>query len=119
MDLTEGSRLSKAELLDSVRRQTLPITTMSFPVLAVKVSGSVAIAQGTNTATLLRQGKELHGAWAWMDVFEKRGGRWYWLASENSMVGDKITDRFVCAPQLCPLQPGFTLTRKAPPTAQP
>jgi hypothetical protein len=51
----------------------------------VKVLGSVAVVQGTNTEkSTSADGKDSSGKYAWMDVFVKRDGKWVVVRSQST-----------------------------------
>jgi hypothetical protein len=52
----------------------------------VKVIGTVAIVQGSDTEKSSSKGKDTSGKWVWMDVFVKRDGKWQAMRSQSAMV---------------------------------
>jgi hypothetical protein len=52
----------------------------------VKVVGSTAIVQGSDTETSTTKGKDSSGKYVWTDVFANRGGKWQAVRSQNAMV---------------------------------
>jgi len=103
---------SKEQMLRTIRSDKLVIATTDFRPYAIRVFGSTAIAEGVNTSTGTFDGHDISGVFAWVDVFQKRGGRWIWLFSQSGLVGDKISDKDACGEPACPAaQPGFSLKR--------
>lgn len=43
-----------------------------------------AIVQGMDNETGTKQGKKVSHAYSWTDIFEKRGGHWIAIASQNT-----------------------------------
>jgi len=52
----------------------------------VKVVGSVAIVQGSDTEKSTDHGKDTSGKYIWMDVFANRNGKWQAVRSLDAMV---------------------------------
>jgi len=50
----------------------------------VKVLGNVAVVQGRVSETSMAGGKESSHESVWMDVFEKRGGKWMVVHSQTA-----------------------------------
>lgn len=102
----------REELLRMVRSGKLVIESMEFRPFTIRISGSTAILEGVNTRRATFEGTDVSGTFAWLDVFEKRDGRWVWLFSQSGMVGEKLADKQLCRRQPCPaVQPGFSVRR--------
>jgi hypothetical protein len=52
----------------------------------VKVMGSVAVVQGSDTEKSTTKGKDTSGKWIWMDVFVKRDSKWVAVRSQSAKV---------------------------------
>ena len=52
----------------------------------VKVIGSIAVVQGSDTEKSSNKGKDTSGKWVWMDVFVNRDGKWMAVRSQSAMV---------------------------------
>jgi hypothetical protein len=103
---------SKAQLLGLIRSGKLVIQSMDFRPFTIRVFGSTAILEGVNTGRATFDGADVSGTFAWVDVFEKRGGRWIWLFSQSGKVGDKLSDKDPCGRPPCPvIHPGFSVRR--------
>jgi hypothetical protein len=101
---------SKDQILMTIRSEKLVVTSTTFRPFTVRVFGSTAIVEGVNSSTGTFDGRDIGGTFAWVDVFEKRDGRWVWLFSQSGFVGDKLSDKDPCDVASCPgLQPGFSL----------
>jgi hypothetical protein len=106
------SGASKEQMLKGIRSEKLVVDSTDFRPFSIRVFGSTAIVEGTNTSTGTFDGKDISGAFAWVDVFEKRGGHWIWLFSQSGLVGDKLSDKDPCSGPSCPAEhPGFSLRR--------
>jgi hypothetical protein len=111
-DPTTGRRSTRKDLLDGIKQKRFSVVSMNFRPYFVRVFGSTAIAQGSNTTTLRYKGKTLHFLESWFDVFGKRNGNWTWLVSSSPEVNAKITDKVVCKRPFCSLnEPPFAVGR--------
>ena len=70
---TELTRLDK--------REAIAIGSMD-----VQVFGNVAAAHGGVTEERSRDGKDTSGEFVWMDLLEKRGGKWVIVRSTGARV---------------------------------
>ena len=52
----------------------------------VQVFGNVAAAHGSVTEKRSRDGKDTSGEFVWMDLLEKRGGKWVIVRSAGARV---------------------------------
>ena len=52
----------------------------------VQVFGNVAAAHGSVTEERIRDGKDTSGEFVWMDLLEKRGGKWVIVRSAGARV---------------------------------
>jgi hypothetical protein len=103
---------SKEQMLRGIRSEKLVIASTEFRPFYIRVFGSTAIVEGVNTSTGTFDGRDISGTFAWVDVFEKRGGRWIWLFSQSGLVGDKLSDKDACGGPSCPVaHSGFSLKR--------
>jgi hypothetical protein len=106
------SGASKEQMLRTIRSEKLVIASTDFRPFSIRVFGSTAIVEGVNTSTQTFDGKDFSGVFAWVDVFEKRGGRWIWLFSQSGQVGDKLSDKDPCGgPSCATTHPGFSLKK--------
>jgi len=69
-----GKIYTKANLLDDVRAGRHTLLSCDFGPQDVKVFGNVAVLQGSVTERRMGHDGIIHAVY--MDVFEKRGGRW-------------------------------------------
>ncbi len=83
---SDGAQMTKKQLLDSVKNGEVKIESMEFGPMHVKVIGSVAVVQGSDTEKSSLKGKDTSGKWVWMDVLEKRDGKWQSVRSQSAMV---------------------------------
>jgi ketosteroid isomerase-like protein len=52
----------------------------------VQVFGNVAVVHGSTTEKRIRDGKDTSGEFVWMDLLEKRGGKWVVVRSAGARV---------------------------------
>lgn len=83
---SDGSTLTKAEFLASVRSGGFKIESYQIAPIDVKVLGNVAVAQGGDTEKSKSSGKDSSGRWVWMDVFVNRDGKWVAVRSQTVLV---------------------------------
>jgi hypothetical protein len=50
------------------------------------VFGNVAVVHGSTTEKRIRDGKDASGEFVWMDLLEKRAGKWVVVRSAGSRV---------------------------------
>jgi hypothetical protein len=61
------------------------LESFEFGPMDVKLLGSIAVVQGTNTEkSTSADGKDSSGKYAWMDVFVKRDGKWVIVRSQST-----------------------------------
>ncbi len=83
---TDGSKLTKQQYLSELKAGEMKLQSFDFGPMDVKVIGSVAVVQGSDTEKSSMKGKDTSGKWVWMDVFEKRDGKWEAVRSEVAKV---------------------------------
>jgi ketosteroid isomerase-like protein len=52
----------------------------------VQVFGNVAVVHGSSSEKRIRDGKDTSGEFVWMDLLEKRGGKWVVVRSAGTRV---------------------------------
>jgi ketosteroid isomerase-like protein len=82
----DGAKSTKKEYLASIKAGEYILTSFDFGPMDVKVIGSIAIVQGSDTEKSTTKGKDTSGKFAWTDVFANRGGKWQAVRSQNAMV---------------------------------
>ena len=90
----------------------LVVESMQFRPFTIRIFGSTAIVEGVNAGRATFAGESVSGDFAWVDVFEKRHGRWAWLFSQSGKIGDKLSDKDPCSREPClAAHPGFSVKR--------
>lgn len=82
----DGTKETKQGLLADVKAGKSKLESFEFGPMDVKVLGSVAVVQGSDTEKSVSKGKDTSGKWVWMDVFVKRDGKWQAVRSQSAMV---------------------------------
>jgi ketosteroid isomerase-like protein len=82
----DGSKETKQGFLAGVKSGAEKLESFEFGPMDVKVMGSVAVVQGSDTEKSTTKGKDTSGKWVWMDVFVKRDGKWVVVRSQSAMV---------------------------------
>jgi len=81
----DGTRETKKNHLAEMKSGTAKLESFEFGPMDVKVLGSVAVVQGSNTEkSTSTDGKDSSGKYAWMDVFVKRDGKWVIVRSQST-----------------------------------
>ena len=82
----DGSKETKQSTLAEMKSGASKLTSFEFGPMDVKVLGSVAVCQGSDTEKSTAKGKDSSGKYVWMDVFAKRDGKWVAVRSQSAMV---------------------------------
>ncbi len=82
----DGAKTTKQELLNNIKTGVSKLETFEFGPMDVKVIGTVAIVQGSDTERSSFKGRDTSGKWAWMDVFALRNGKWQAVRSQTAML---------------------------------
>jgi hypothetical protein len=81
-----GTMGTKAGVLDDVRSGALVVTRFKLHDIHVRVLGNVAFVQGFDDEVSSYKGKDNSGTYNWLDVWEKRDGRWVSVATQLTRV---------------------------------
>ena len=82
----DGVRTTKQQMLDDIKSGAMKVGTVEFGPMDVKVIGTVAVIQGSDTEKSSMNGKDTTGKWVWMDVFVKRNGKWQVVRSQSAVM---------------------------------
>jgi ketosteroid isomerase-like protein len=82
----DGKKETKQSSLADVKSGASKLESFEFGPMDVKVLGSVAVVQGSDTEKSTTNGKDSSGKFVWMDVFVKRDGNWVAVRSQSAMV---------------------------------
>jgi ketosteroid isomerase-like protein len=82
----DGKAETKAQFIAEIKTGKDVITSFDFGPMDVKVIGTVAICQGSDTQKATMDGQNQSGHYAWMDVFALRNGKWQAVRSTLLMI---------------------------------
>jgi ketosteroid isomerase-like protein len=82
----DGSTVTKPAFIAEFKSGKSKVETYEIGPMTVKVIGNVAVVQGSDTEKSISSGKDSSGKYVWMDVFEKRDGKWQAVRSQNAML---------------------------------
>jgi ketosteroid isomerase-like protein len=81
-----GTMGTKAGFLDDVRSGALVVTSFKLHDVHVRVLGDVAFVQGFDDEVSSYKGKDNSGTYNWLDVWQRRDGRWVSVATQLTRV---------------------------------
>ena len=81
-----GKIITKADLLNDFKSFHDKLESFENGPIDVQVFGNVAVANGSVTEERVRDGKSASGEFVWVDLLEKRAGRWEVVRSAGSRV---------------------------------
>jgi ketosteroid isomerase-like protein len=82
----DGKVAGKKAYMADYKSGASKLESFEFGPMDVKVLGSTAVVQGSDTEKSVTAGKDSSGKYAWMDVFVKRGDKWVAVRSEVTMM---------------------------------
>lgn len=82
----DGSKGTKQEYVNGVKSGNEKIESFEIGPMDVKVLGTVAVVQGSDTEKSTYDGKDSSGKYMWTDVYAKRRGKWQAVRSHISKV---------------------------------
>jgi len=81
-----GKQVTKASVLTGFKSGGDKLEAYELGPIDVQVFGNVAVAHGGVSETRVRAGKDTSGTFVWMDLLEKRDGKWVVVKS----AGDRV-----------------------------
>ena len=83
----KGKIYDRAAMIKETTAGEEKLTSMVNHDLHVRfLDNDHAIVQGMDTETGIKKGKSVKEVYSWTDVYEKRGGKWVAVASQNTPV---------------------------------
>ena len=79
-------KATKADFIAAIKSPDYVVSHFKYAPWDVRILGSTAIVQGSDEETSSYQGKDISSTDTWLDVFEKRDGRWLLIANECAKV---------------------------------
>jgi hypothetical protein len=83
---SSGKVETKAKNLADMKAGDDKVASMANHDVHVKIFGDIAVVQGADDEKSSHKGKDTSGTYTWTDVFQKRGGHWMAVASQNTEV---------------------------------
>ncbi len=82
----DGKKLTKEQYLGQFKSGDQKFESIELGPMDVRVIGNVGIVQGSDTEKSSYKGKDTSGKYVWMDVFQKKDGKWQAVRSEVTKV---------------------------------
>src|SRR5258708_3149316 len=83
---SSGKIVTKENLLRDFKSFHDKLESFELGSMDVQVFGNVAVAHGSVTEKRTRDGKDTSGEFVWMDLLEKRAGKWVVVRSAGARV---------------------------------
>lgn len=92
---SSGKVITKKDLLHDFESFHDKLESFEVGPMDVQVFGDVAVVHGSVTEKRVRDGKDSSGEFAWMDLLEKRAGKWVVVRSAGARLSEhaKLTGR--------------------------
>jgi ketosteroid isomerase-like protein len=81
-----GKVFTKDMFLQDLKTGSIKLDDFKLGPMNVQVFANTATVQGSATEKRSRNGKDVSGQFVWLDVFEKRAGKWVIVASTGGRV---------------------------------
>jgi ketosteroid isomerase-like protein len=81
-----GKVITKADIVRDFQSFHDKLESFENGPIDVQVFGNVAVASGSVSEKRIRDGKSADGEFLWMDLLEKRGGKWQVVRSAGSKI---------------------------------
>ena len=85
-----GKIITKKDLLRDFASLHDKLESFKNGPMEVQVFGDVAVAYGSVTEKRMRDGKDTSGEFVWMDLLEKRDGKWLVVRSAGARVKNEV-----------------------------
>jgi ketosteroid isomerase-like protein len=83
---SSGKRITKERVLQDFKSGKNKLVSYALGPMDVQVLGNVAVGHGSVSEKRIWDGKDISGEGVWMDLFEKRAGKWVIVRSEGAFV---------------------------------
>ena len=83
---SSGKIITKKDLLTDFESFHDKLESFESGPMDVQVFGNVAVVHGSVTEKRVRDGKDVGGEFVWMDLLEKRAGKWVVVRSAGAKV---------------------------------
>ena len=81
-----GKVITKADILNDFQSFHDKLESFENGPIDVQVFGNVAVSNGSVTERRIRDGNSADGVFLWMDLLEKRAGKWQVVRSAGSKI---------------------------------
>ena len=81
-----GKVITKADILNDFQSFHDKLESFENGPIDVQVFGNVAVSNGSVTERRIRDGKSADGVFLWMDLLQKRAGKWQVVRSAGSRI---------------------------------
>ena len=81
-----GKVITKADILGDFQSFHDKLESFENGPIDVQVFGTVAVSNGSVSEKRVRDGKSVDGVFLWMDLLEKRAGKWQVVRSAGSKI---------------------------------
>ena len=82
-----GSRMSKKDIITNVASPRQQIASAKVDKVQVKLLGNIGLVMAEASFVSVDNGKEVPGRTNYLDVYEKRNGRWVVIAAHVTYLG--------------------------------
>jgi ketosteroid isomerase-like protein len=82
-----GSRMSKKQILANTASPGQQVASAKVEKVQVKLVGNIGLVMAEASFISLENGKEVPGRTNYLDVYEKRNGRWVAIAAHVTFLG--------------------------------
>lgn len=82
-----GSRIGKADILKNMTSPSQQIKTTKVDKADVRLVGNAALVFAEASFVTVDNGKEVTGRTSYLDIYEKRNGRWVAIAAHVTYLG--------------------------------
>ena len=79
---SDGKRVNKQQYLADYKSGVQKFESIEVGPMDVRIMGNVGVVQGSDTEKSSYKGKDTSGKYVWMDVFQKKDGKWQAVRSE-------------------------------------
>jgi ketosteroid isomerase-like protein len=82
----DGKKYNKQQYLADFKSGATKFESIELGPMDVRVFGDIGVVQGGDTEKSSYKGKDTSGKYVWMDVFQKKDGKWQAVRSEVTKV---------------------------------
>jgi hypothetical protein len=89
----QAQKQTRKEWIANSVSPKLVVTRFRYSLFDIRIFGKTAVVQGSNDDDARYDGKDINGAYTWLDVFVKREGQWKLIANETVKIIDPAEKR--------------------------